>query len=60
MMTNDFFNDAVWEAAWKKDPDTAISKMKKLELIQHILLTIGQSHLTSRRLAKKAGEEQNG
>lgn len=30
MMTNDFFNDAVWEAAWKKDPDTAISKMKKV------------------------------
>lgn len=29
MMTNDFFNDAVWEAAWKKDPDTAVSKMKK-------------------------------
>jgi len=28
-MTNVFFNEAVWEKAWKEDPDTAISKMKK-------------------------------
>lgn len=31
-MTNDFFNDAVWEKAWKEDPDTAVSKMKKAEI----------------------------
>ncbi|PTM57996.1 class I SAM-dependent methyltransferase [Desmospora activa] len=28
-MTNEFFNDTVWEKAWKEDPHTAVNKMKK-------------------------------
>lgn len=26
---NDFFNAAIWEKAWKDDPDTGVNKMKK-------------------------------
>lgn len=28
-MTNEFFNETVWEKAWKEDPHTAVKKMKK-------------------------------
>lgn len=27
-MTNDFFNEAAWEQAWKEDMHTAVNKMK--------------------------------
>lgn len=29
IMTNDFFNESVWEKAWKEDPRTSVNKMKK-------------------------------
>ncbi|MDO3676276.1 class I SAM-dependent methyltransferase [Paenibacillus ehimensis] len=28
-MSNDFFNETVWEKAWKEDMNTAVNKMKK-------------------------------
>ncbi|UJW56237.1 class I SAM-dependent methyltransferase [Bacillus sp. A116_S68] len=28
-MTNDFFNETVWEKAWKKDVQTGVNKLKK-------------------------------
>ncbi|KIL42346.1 SAM-dependent methyltransferase [Gordoniibacillus kamchatkensis] len=28
-MLNDFFNEAIWENAWKNDPDTGVNKMEK-------------------------------
>lgn len=29
---NDFFNEAIWEKAWKDDPYTAVNKMKNAEI----------------------------